>query len=101
MILLRRSPELVFELHYDPLHLSFGTASRKPVFAFEQHDEIVAPAGDTVEILGIEFRPAMVDFISEMFPLEPENVAHRCCLFLADSLLRHHPFDCIHEQPDR
>ena len=81
---LRRTPELVLEVSQDSFDLSFGTASRESVSAFEQIYEIVAPAVYSIDIIRTEFVPVVIDYISKMFPLCSENIlVHYFSYFLA------------------
>jgi len=88
---LGRPSQLVFELGHNAFDLFFSAPSRIAIFAFEQNDEVISPAVDLIEIIGTEFSPVVVDFISEVLPLCPENVLlhlSSSCLLLAYPFLR-------------
>ena len=70
----RRSPELVLELIHDSLDLPLGAAASISVSPFEQINEVVAPAVDSVDILGTELSPVVVQFASKLLPPGSENV---------------------------
>jgi hypothetical protein len=75
---LRRPSKLVLELGHNTLDLFFSAPSRISVSAFEQDDEVIAQAIDLIEIVRTEFSPVVVDFVSKVLPLCPENVLMHC-----------------------
>jgi len=72
--MLRRSPEPVLELGHNALDFPLGAFPRISVFGFEQDNQVVASTVDAIDIVGAEFCPLMVDFISKVLPSVPENV---------------------------
>ena len=69
-----RSSELVLEFGHDSLDFSFGAATSISVSPFQQAHEVVTFAVDPVEFLRTELSPLVVQFISKVFPLRPQNV---------------------------
>jgi len=70
----RRLSEPVLELRHNALDFSFGAPASISVPPFEQIDEVVALTVDSIEIVGTEFGPVVVEFIPELLPLCPKNV---------------------------
>jgi hypothetical protein len=68
------SPKLVFEFSHHAFDLSLGAPARVPISTFEQAHEVGSGTVDLIEIVGGDFGPQVLDFISEVFPLCPENV---------------------------
>ena len=69
-----RSSELVLEFGHDSLDFSFGAATSISVSSFQQAHKVVTFAVDPVEFIGTELSPLVVQFISKLFPLRPQNV---------------------------
>jgi hypothetical protein len=52
LFLLGCSSKLVLKLHYDSFDFAFGAAPRVSILSLEQDNEIVAPAIETIDLIG-------------------------------------------------
>ena len=85
----RRLSEPVLEFRHNALDFSFGAPASISVPPFEQIDEVVALTVDSIEIVGTEFGPVVVEFIPKLLPLCSNNVGfHVIPLFPSGGLLR-------------
>jgi hypothetical protein len=68
--LLKGSPQPILEFG----HYAFHPLPRVTVPRLQHPHEVVSPTPDSIQVIGVELAPVVIDLFSELLPLQPENV---------------------------
>jgi hypothetical protein len=71
---LGRSTKPVLEFIHDTIDFLFGAAPRIAISALKQDHQIGAPPLDSIDFIGAQLSPMVLDFISELLPFGFESI---------------------------